>query len=163
MKTGTGPLYGDENGDRSILGMKTGTGPFYGVCGECFRGRPGARSVDWSPSSWAVGAVHVGLPYGAPRCTLRRKAFSSVSVCAALTCSCQRRGRETGQLKSHAFSSAVFLPQKAAQQAHAGSGRQQKAGRPARKKTRSLPGSALSCTTLRTPGMEAGGRQLNFF
>ncbi len=47
--------------------------------------------------------------------------------------------------------------QKAAQQAHAADGSESQAKRSARKKSRSLRGSAASRSTLQTPGMEAAG------
>jgi hypothetical protein len=52
--------------------------------------------------------------------------------------------------------------QKAAQQAHAAGSSESQTKGPARKKSRSLRGSATSRTTLQTPGMEAAGIEAIF-
>jgi len=44
-------------------------------------GRPRGRSVEARPNTGAMRFVQASLPYGLPRCTLRRIARSSASVC----------------------------------------------------------------------------------
>src|SRR5580700_1540135 len=64
---------------------------------SCFFGRPRGRIVHSKPSLAAVFRTHGSLPNGVPRTTLRRSAFSSASVCAALTYRNQCAGSAIGQ------------------------------------------------------------------
>ncbi len=48
--------------------------------GDSLRGRPRTRRVDSSPSCFAVCSVQYALPYGLPRRTDRRIAWSSASI-----------------------------------------------------------------------------------
>ena len=65
-----------DRGQAHILGSWQSLGRH----GESLRGRPRTRSVDSSPSCFAVCSVQNALPYGLPRRTDRRIAWSSASI-----------------------------------------------------------------------------------
>lgn len=65
-----------DRGQAHILGSWQSLGRH----GESLRGRPRTRRVDSSPSCFAVCSVQNALPYGLPRRTDRRIAWSSASI-----------------------------------------------------------------------------------
>jgi hypothetical protein len=71
-------------------------------------GRPGACRLDSRPSCSAVRSTQPVLPYGLPRCTLRRGAANSASVCGVWTRSSQPAGRGTGPGASHLCKKATI-------------------------------------------------------
>ncbi len=71
-----------------------------------FLGRPRGRSVVSRPNRRPACSLHDAPPNGQPRCTLRRIACNSSSVCGALTCSIQPGLRGNGHAESNSLSSA---------------------------------------------------------
>jgi hypothetical protein len=72
-----------------------------------FLGRPWGRSVLSSPSRRTIWSHQAPSPNGLPRCTQRRSAANSASVCGPLTCSTQPGQRGKGQAANNDFSFAV--------------------------------------------------------
>ena len=88
-----------EVGVLFILRQKRGRQSFSGLRRR-FSGTAAGGRVDSRPRRWTIRWHHGSLPYGCPRCTLRRNASSSFLLSARFTREAQSSGRGIGQASS---------------------------------------------------------------